>query len=111
VKKRVLIEVTQDDIDQGYTRYCRTNCPAAHAIGRKVKPEFNVHVGKSAVNIGICKGQLAPKVASSPRSLVRFVNRFDLHREYQQGDVDNPPTVNKPEPFKFFLTLAEAYLA
>lgn len=83
---RMLIEVTQDDINSGRERNSDL-CPVAKALGRYVKlPSVGLwHIFYNTEN--------KLKIANMPRSVMRFIKKFDN---------------NKPvKPFKFYLRLQD----
>jgi ribosomal protein L31 len=83
---RILIEVTQKDINSG----CRRNtmrCPVAKALKRYVRVPL---VGSSHIFFNT---ENTRQIMDTPRSVMRFIKKFDA---------------NKPvKPFKFYLRLQD----
>ena len=90
---RVLIQVAQDDIDNG-VQECPSYCPVALALDRAVGPCDEIYIVRGTMRF------LKDKVVwgvSIPKIAVRFITGFDKWTE----------TRPKPKPFEFEVEFEE----
>lgn len=94
---RKKISVTQKDIDMGVQESC-TNCPAAIACKREGLSDVRVFGDVVSYSNGkdYFHGEFKCNDAKVPRSLLRFIKRFDAGKPVRQ--------------FSFFLDIDENFI-
>lgn len=75
----VTINVTEKDIEKGRPVVC-TGCPVALAIKRRIKPQCEVIVGATSVNI-FTSGHEKFWIVDLPRKAQYFIEDFDEDRD------------------------------